>query len=156
MKLTFISVLLVSTFIAPNLMAKQYNLYEDIGSNNQDQKTMSKEKQYEDKISYLESELTKYKQQLVEKSIYSEKAQEVLKLKYEQEIAFLKREVIYKTKSLLEAQRQIEKINPSEDLKGLIRLNNEMAAQIRGTQDALAISKLKNDSGRSPASLKSK
>jgi hypothetical protein len=142
--------------MAPNLLAKSYNAYEDIGSNNQDQKVMTKEKQYEEKISYLESQLNKYKQQLVEKSVYAEKSQDVLKLKYEQEIAFLKREVIYKTKSLLEAQRQIEKINPSEDLKSLIKLNNEMAAQIRGNQDALAISKLKNDTGRAPASTKAK
>jgi ABC-type Fe3+-citrate transport system substrate-binding protein len=156
MKLTILSLILVSNFIAPRIFAKQYNFYEDIGSYNQEQKLMTKEKQYEDKITYLESELNKYKQQLVEKSIYTEKSQEILKLKYEQEIAFLKREVIYKTKSLLEAQRQIEKINPSDDLKSLIKLNNEMAAQIRGNQDALAISKLKNDSGRSPASLKSK
>jgi hypothetical protein len=135
---------------------KDFNAYEEAHLYSQDKKIASKEQQYVDKITFLETELAKYKDRLVEKSLYLEKTQDGLKVKYEQEIALLKREVIYKTKSLLEAQRQIEKINPSEDMKNLIRMNNEMAAQLRKTEDQMAISQLKNDSGRMPASVKSK
>lgn len=153
-----VSLLILSALICQASMAKEFNPYEDIALYT-DQKSPSKDKQfdkqYEDKVTYLESELAKYKDRLVEKSLYLEKSQEGLKIKHEQEIAFLKREVIYKTKSLLEAQRQLEKINPSEDMKNLIRLNNEMAAQMRRAEDQLAMSQLKNDKGRVPASIKS-
>jgi hypothetical protein len=148
------------TVFSQNIHSKEFNFYEDLSLYNQDQKLVSKEiakeKQYQDKIHFLELELGKYKERLVEKSLNLEKSQDGLKAKYEQEIAFLKREVVYKTKSLFEAQRQLEKINPSEDMKNLVRLNTEMAAQIRGTQDQMAISQLKNDHGRVPASVKSK
>lgn len=154
-----VSLLILSALLCQASLAKEFNPYEDMALHS-DQKLPLQDKQYdkqyEDKIAYLESELAKYKNSLVEKSLYLEKSQEGLKVKYEQEIAFLKREVIYKTKSLLEAQRQLEKINPSEDMKNLIRLNNEMAAQMRRAEDQLAISQLKNDKGRMPASVKAK
>jgi hypothetical protein len=156
MKATLLTFIITSAVFCQQAMAKEFNYYEDINLYMRDQKVLSKEKQYEDKITYLESELSKYKGRLVEKSLYLEQAQEGLKFKYEQEIAFLKREVIYKTKSLLEAQRQLEKINPSEDMKNLVRINTDMAAQIRKNEDQMAISQVQNTSGRAPASIKSK
>jgi hypothetical protein len=156
MKASLFTFIITCSLFAQNSNSKEFNFYEDLPHYSQDQKLVSKEKQYQDKIHYLEIELGKYKERLVEKSLNLEKTQEGLRTKYEQEIAFLKREVVYKTKSLFEAQRQLEKINPSEDMKNLVRLNTEMAAQIRGTQDQMAISQLKNDHGRVPASVKSK
>jgi hypothetical protein len=153
-------VIVFSLILSTQAMAREFNTYEDLAHYKNDPKVVSKEKQYEDKIAYLEAELAKYKGRLVEKSLYLEKSQEGLKTKYEQEITYLKREVIYKTKSLMEAQRQIEKMNPSEDMKSLIKVNTEMAAQIRSAQDQLAIANLKmnkpNTVNRVPASIKSK
>lgn len=143
-------------FVGLDVMSREFNVYEDISQYNQETKVSSKEKQYEGKVQYLESELAKYQARLVEKSLYLEKSQDTLKFKYEQEIANLKREVIYKTKSLMEAQRQIEKMNPSEDMKSLIKINTEMAAQIRQTEDQLATAQIKKDTGRAPASVKCK
>lgn len=151
-----VSLLILSALLCQTTMAKEFNAYEDFALYKKNQQSTSKEKQYEDKITFLEAEVSKYKESLVEKSLFLEKSQEGLKVKYEQEVAFLKRELIYKTKSLLEAQRQLEKINPSEDMKNLIKLNNEMAAQMRRAEDQLAISQLKHDKGRVPASVKTK
>ena len=147
---------ILSLFVCLPVVAREFNIYEDLSKYNRNNSTTSKEKQYEDKITYLEAELSKYQNRLVEKSLYLEKSQDTLKTKYEQEIAFLKREVIYKTKSLLDAQRQIEKMNPSEDMKSLIKINTEMAAQIRASQDQIATSQLQKTPGRAPASTKCK
>ena len=153
-----VSLIILSALFCQITAAKEFNAFPDPALNPADQKLISKEKKFEDKISFLESELAKYKSRLIEKSLYLEKSEETARYKYEHEIAFLKKEVIYKTKSLLEAQRQLEKINPSEDMKNLIRLNNQLAAQIRGAADQLAISQIKSekDKGRVPASVKSK
>jgi hypothetical protein len=153
-----VTLLILSTLCCQVVLAKAINPYDDVSLKSADQKLFSKEKQYEEKISFLENELAKYKSRLIEKSLYLEKSEESMRFKYEQEIAFLKKEVIYKTKSILEAQRQLEKINPSEDMKNLIKLNNELASQIRHAADQLAISQIKTEKekGRAPASVKAK
>lgn len=117
------------------------------------------QKLYESKISYLEFELKKSKERLVEKSINSEKTQDFLETKFAEESAFLKRELVAKTKTMLEYQRQLEKIKPSEDFKNLIKVNTELAIEVRKNADQLALMQLKaqeekgyKGGGRMPAS----
>jgi hypothetical protein len=96
------------------------------------------QRSYEEKINYLEIELEKTKNRLIEKSLNEEKIQSSLKLKYEEEIVYLKKELAAKSRSALEFQRQVEKINPTEDTKKLIILNNELAADLRKSEGHLA------------------
>lgn len=125
------------------------------------------QRQYERKISYLEEELQKSKVRLVEKSINHEKIQEMAETRFNEEATFLKRELVAKTKTLMEYQRQLEKIKPTEDMKNLIKINTELALEVRRSTDQLAIMQLKGDevvkpgqernlersSGRMPASV---
>ncbi len=103
----------------------------------------SQQKSYDDKITFLETELRKTKDRLIEKSLNQEKIEENLKDNYKSEISFLKKELAYKTKSLLEYQRQIEKMKPSEDMKNMIKINTELAAELRKSEDQIAIIQLK-------------
>lgn len=100
------------------------------------------QKSYEDKINFLETELEKTKSRLVEKSINEEKIQLAIKEHYEEEVNFLKKELISKTRTVLEYQRQIEKINPSEDTKHLIQINTDLAAELRKSEGQLAVIEL--------------
>ncbi len=156
--------LLVMTAIAASnfstLMAKDLSPYEDtyIKNMNADYKEASfnqemkltyltkllehQQKSYEDKITFLETELRKTKDRLIEKSINQEKIEDAMKDKYSVEVTALKKELAYKTKSLLEYQRQIEKMKPSEDLKNVIKLNTELASQLRKSEDQLAFFQL--------------
>ncbi len=121
---------------------------------------------YEEKISFIEGELLKTKERLVEKSMNQEKIEESMKEKYNAENILLKKELAYKTKSLLEYQRQIEKMKPSEDLKNIIKLNTELAAELRKSEDQMAFIQLKQveemranrlpTNARLPASVKDK
>ena len=160
MKITLLQLSIISIFVCQTGIAREFNSYEDIASYSNNSKSNFNEKKYEDKIQFLEIELAKYKTKLVEKSLSLEKTQEEMQTKYDQEIAYLKRDNNYKTKSLLEAQRQLEKINPSEDMKTLVKVNTELASEIRKNQDQMAMSQLKfsneNTKGRFPASVKSK
>ena len=102
------------------------------------------QKSYEVKMSFLENELRKTKDRLIEKSMNQEKIEEAMIEKYSAEAVFLKRELAYKTKSLLEYQRQIEKMKPSEDLKNMIKLNTELASELRKSEDHIAYIELKH------------
>ena len=120
-----------------------------------------REKSYEEKISFLETELRKTKDRLIEKSLNQEKIEESIKDTYQAEINGLKKELAYKTKTMLEYQRQVEKLNPSEELKNLIRVNTNLAAELRKSEDQIAIIQLKQiesmpgiqRSNRAPASV---
>ena len=120
------------------------------------------EKAYQEKISYLENELRKTRDRLIEKSAYQEKSEEALVSKYTAEVITIKKELAYKTKSLLEYQRQMEKMKPTEDLKSMIKLNTELASELRRSEDQIAIMQLKhieqmpgaNSNSRLPASVK--
>jgi hypothetical protein len=101
------------------------------------------QKSYEDKVTFLETELRKTKDRLIEKSINQEKIEEAMKAKYSAEAAMLKKELAYKIKSLLEYQRQIEKMKPSEDLQNMIKLNTQLSAELRKSEDQIAIFQLK-------------
>ena len=59
-------------------------------------------------------------------------------MQYEDEVNNLKKELASKTRSALEMQRQIEKMQPTEDLKKVILLNNELAADLRKSEGHLA------------------
>jgi hypothetical protein len=98
---------------------------------------------YEGKITTLESELKKTKERLIEKSINHEAQLETLKKQYDNETLSLKRELASKTKTMLEFQRLVEKMNPSDELKKLIKLNTELASEVRSNEDRLAIIQLK-------------
>jgi len=123
------------------------------------------QRMYEEKIAYLEDELQKSKDRLVEKSINHDKAQEFLEKRFAEESGFLKKELVAKTKSMMEYQRQVEKIKPSEDMKNLIKINTELALELRKSTDDAAFSKLKGENfaksieklpttgGRMPASV---
>lgn len=110
------------------------------------------EKSYHRKISYLEEELNKTQDRLIEKSMNQEKIEEAMKDKYKAENLALKRELAYTTKSMLEYQRQVEKIQPSEEVNRMIKINTELAAELRQSADKLATLQLKaiEAAGRSP------
>jgi hypothetical protein len=105
------------------------------------------QKSYDDKITYLENELHKTKERLIEKSLNQEKIEDAMKEKFNAETVALKRELAYKTKSVLEYQRQIEKMKPSEDLKNIIKLNTDLAAELRKSEDQIAIFQLNQAEG---------
>ncbi len=96
------------------------------------------QKMYENKISYLESELEKMKSRLIEKSLVLEKYEASLKNKYELELYDMKKELAQRNKAILQYQRQIEKMNPSEDLKNVIKINTELASELRKSEGQLA------------------
>lgn len=100
---------------------------------------------YETKISYLEEELRKSKERLIEKSINHDKIQSMAEARFNEETTFLKREVIAKTKTMMEYQRQLEKFKPSENLKELIKINAELAVELRKSTDHLALIQLKGN-----------
>ena len=121
------------------------------------------QKEYDNKVAYLETELRKTKDRLIEKSINQDKLEEAFEEKYGKEVVVLKRELAYKTKTMLEYQRQIEKMKPDEDLKKMIKLNTEMASELRRSEDQIAFMQLKKaedmkgsheGSTRLPASVK--
>ena len=98
---------------------------------------------YEEKVTYLEDELKKSKERLIEKSINTDKMTAVVERRFNEESAYLKRELVAKTKTLMEYQRQLEKIKPSEEMKEMIKVNTELAIQNRRTSDQLALIQLK-------------
>lgn len=122
------------------------------------------QKMYVDKIAYLEDELQKSKDRLVEKSINHDKAQDFLEKRFTEETGYLKKELVAKTKSMMEFQRQAEKIKPSEDMRNLIKINTDLAVELRKSEDNAAFSKLRGENfaksieklptgGRMPASV---
>lgn len=124
---------------------------------------------YDEKISYLQEELKKSKERLIEKSINTEKMQASVERRFSEESTYLKKELVAKTKTLMEYQRQLEKIKPSEEMKNLINVNTNLAVELRKTNDQLAIIQLKGyeavagkaapaqvTGGRAPASVEEK
>ncbi|MEA9357544.1 hypothetical protein SHI21_15050 [Bacteriovorax sp. PP10] len=124
---------------------------------------------YDEKISYLQDELKKSKERLIEKSINTEKMQANVEKRFSEESSYLKKELVAKTKTLMEYQRQLEKIKPSEELKSLINSNAALAVELRKSNDQLAIIQLQTNEamaakpaptqvthGRMPASVEGK
>lgn len=124
---------------------------------------------YDEKISYLQDELKKSKERLIEKSINTEKIQANVEKRFAEESSYLKKELVAKTKTLMEYQRQLEKVKPSEELKNLINSNAQLAVELRRSNDQLAIIQLKSNEamaakptpvqatgGRMPASVEGK
>jgi hypothetical protein len=141
------------------------NNNRDVAIANLEKTVAYQQRAYEEKINYLEVELLKYQNRLVEKSLTEEKIFNNVKSQYEEEVNNLKKELAQRTRSALELQRQVEKMQPSEDLKKVIQLNNELAADLRKSEGQLAAIQLEfkksNDlpksSGfnRAPASVES-
>lgn len=102
------------------------------------------QRSYEEKINYLEIELNKTKQKLLEKSLNQDKLEAFYENKLKEEKTKAKTEVANIQRSLYEAQRQIEKMEPSEDLKKLVVLNTELSADLRKTEGHMAIIQLEN------------
>jgi hypothetical protein len=98
---------------------------------------------YEEKVTYLEEELKKSKDRLIEKSINHDKMKATMEKRFAEESNFLKKELVAKTKSMMEYQRQLEKVKPSEELKNLIKANTELALENRRTADQLALVQVK-------------
>jgi hypothetical protein len=170
--------LIASTFTTA-VMAREMNYLEEaydtskfdtisVANFNQDLKVTYltklldyQQKMYDKKISFLEEELKKSHDRLIEKSMNQEKFEDAMATKYSAEAILLKKELAYKTKSLFEIQRQMEKMKPSEDLKNMIKLNSEMASELRKSEDKMAFIQLKyieatpgvNSKSRMPASV---
>ena len=124
---------------------------------------------YDEKISYLQEELKKSKERLIEKSINTAKMQASVERRFSEESTYLKKELVAKTKTLMEDQRQLEKVKPSDEMKNLINVNTNLAVELRKTNDQLAIIQLKGyeavagkaapaqvTGGRAPASVEEK
>lgn len=122
---------------------------EYIGQNEKDIKILNlthllerQEQTYQSKISYLERELKKSNERIVSLSINSERNNELAQKKYAEENNFLKKEIIAKTKSVMEFQRQLEKIQPGKDVQRQIIQETLLAVEMRRTADQLAINNL--------------
>lgn len=175
MKAYLLSTLLVSAFVAKSVYAVDWMMvegghvpglgftvtYDPTIDNDRDKDAKivylnkmleQQQKLYEEKVSYLEYELKKSKERLVEKSINQEKTQDIMLTRFNEETAYLKRELVAKTKTMLEYQRQLEKIKPSEDMKNLIKVNTELALELRKSADQMAIMQLKWDQNKNGVS----
>ena len=124
---------------------------------------------YDNKIAYLQDELKKSKERLIEKSINTEKLQSNIEKRYNEETSYLKRELVAKTKTLMEYQRQLEKVKIPEEMKNILKVNTELAIELRRSNDQLAIVQLqakeaianqvtnpKESKSRAPASVEAK
>lgn len=76
---------------------------------------------YDEKIAYLQDELKKSKERLIEKSINTDKLQATVEKRYNEESSYLKKELVAKTKTLMEYQRQLEKVKLPEEMKNIIK-----------------------------------
>lgn len=103
----------------------------------------TQKKMYEEKIAFLESELRKTRDRLLEKSLMQEKMAQAMEEKYSREARMYKQSLAHTTRTLMEYQRQMEKMKPSEDLKNVIRLNTQLASELRKSEDQIAIIQLK-------------
>lgn len=97
---------------------------------------------YDEKISYLQDELKKSKERLIEKSINTDKIQANVEKRFAEQSLYLKKELVAKTKTLMEYQRQLEKIKLPEEMKNIIKVNTELAVELRKSNDALALFQL--------------
>lgn len=185
MKTTLLTILLmanfnVKAFSTPQDVGAYANYFkEDLGALEKEMpnskndilyltKTMAyQQRSYEQRIFFLENELQKTKQRLIEVSMNSEKTETFFRDQFDTQVAELKKEVAVKNRSILEYQRQLEKINPSEDFKNLVKLNTELASNLRKSENMLAtysfeaVQKLANKENalnktRSPASNEEK
>lgn len=124
---------------------------------------------YDEKIAYLQDELKKSKERLIEKSINTEKLQANVEKRYNEESSYLKKELVAKTKTLMEYQRQLEKVKLSDEMKNIIKVNTELAVELRKSNDQLALVQLQANEalagkaapaettgGRMPASVQEK
>jgi predicted helicase len=139
-------------FVAYNNPDFQKNGEVAVAENEKDMKiaTLNKlldqqQRLYEEKISYLQDELRKSKERLIEKSINQEKMQAFQEKHFNEETGYLKKELVAKTKTLMEYQRQLEKIKPSEEVKNLIKANTELAIELRRSTDQIALFHLKGN-----------
>ncbi len=97
---------------------------------------------YDDKIAYLQDELKKSKERLIEKSINTEKLQANIEKRANEETTYLKKELVAKTKTLMEYQRQLEKVKLPDEMKNMLKINTELAVELRRSNDQLAIVQL--------------
>ena len=124
---------------------------------------------YDNKIAYLQLELKKSKERLIEKSINTEKLQSNIEKRYNEETSYLKKELVAKTKTLMEYQRQLEKVKLPEEMKNILKVNTELAIELRRSNDQLAIVQLQakeaianqttkpqENKSRAPASVETK
>lgn len=125
-----------------------------VAENDKDMKIMTlnrlldqQQRLYEEKVSYLEEELKKSKERLIDKSINHDKMVSMLEKRFGEESTFLKKELVAKTKTMMEYQRQLEKVKPSDEMKNLIKANTELALENRRTTDQLALIQVKGYEG---------
>ena len=124
---------------------------------------------YDDKIAYLQEELKKSKERLIEKSINTEKLQTNVEKRFNEETSYLKKELVAKTKTLMEYQRQLEKVKLPDEMKNILKVNTELAIELRRSNDQLAIVQLQakeaianktatplENKSRAPASIEAK
>ena len=112
---------------------------------------------YDDKIAYLQDELKKSKERLIEKSINTEKLQANIEKRFNEESSYLKKELVAKTKTLMEYQRQLEKINTELAIE-LRRSNDQLAIVQLQAKEAVAVKEIPTQGSktRAPASVEGK
>ena len=100
------------------------------------------EKMYHDKIMYLERELKKSNERIVALSLNNDRNYDLAQKKAAEENNFLKKDIVAKTKTIMEFQRQLEKIQPGKDVQKQIIQETLLAVEMRRTADQLAINNL--------------
>ncbi|AUN97598.1 hypothetical protein DOM21_13430 [Bacteriovorax stolpii] len=135
----------VSDYKFPNQQVAVTDNEKDMKIANLNKLLDQQQRLYEEKITYLEDELKKSKDRLIEKSINTDKMTALTEKRYSEETAYLKKELVAKTRTVMEYQRQLEKMKPADDMKNLIKVNTELALELRKSNDQLAIIQLKGN-----------
>ncbi len=120
-----------------------------IGQNEKDIKILNltyllerQEKMYHEKINYLERELKKSNDRIVQLSLNVDKNYELAQKKAAEETNYLKKDIVARTKTIMEYQRQLEKIQPGKDVQKQIIADTQLTVEMRRTADQLAINNL--------------
>lgn len=102
---------------------------------------------------YLEKELTKTKEKLIETTVAARKKEEYYTQKYNDDLENLKQEIVLKNKILAEYQREIEKIKSNNEYKELAKQNLELASQLRNYNQKTIEAPINENNRRMPASV---
>lgn len=109
--------------------AKNYEQHLEIGSLKRELASVAD--RYQQKTQYLETELQKTKEKLIETAVYNNKREEFYANKFKVDTETLKNELILKNKLIAEYQRELEKLKADPTYKDLAKQNLELASQMR-------------------------
>ncbi len=102
---------------------------------------------------YLEEELAKTKEILIDTAIAANKKEDYYNNTYKKELDKLKEELVLKNKILAEYQREVEKLKSDREYKELAKQNFELASQLRNYNQKTTEDSRTETNKRMPASV---